>query len=160
MKVYKINAFTILEVLINMVIMSIIIGLVYFIYSSFSKQIIFYQSDVENENKVGNFCLQLKSDFFNAEKVVKSQDGFNILFYDTKAINYKINENLLIRKQYQNLDSLPIKNINLTTVNNKINQENFIQKITCIIYLFDETIEFNVSKKYPNILSKLPKNGD
>lgn len=156
MKVIKhsLKAFTIMEMLINMVIMSIIIGMVYYAYSSFAKQISYFQISVQKEINLDTFLLQLKTDFFKAEKIVQTNasNSFEVTFYNDNKINYTIKNNSLLRTQNSNVDSLLINKIYLETTTNPINQEKLVQKTTIICSLFNEPIEFVVTKNYPTII--------
>ena len=160
MRKNSVKAFTILEMLINIAIMSIIIGMVYYAYSSFAKQVSYYQSGVIEQNELDSFCLQLKTDFFNAEKIVGSTDSFEVFFYNTKSIKYEIKNGFLLRKQNQNVDSLRIRKVNVTTISNPDMNEILVQKAIITTYLFDEPIEYMVTKKYPTILKYIDADGD
>ena len=157
----SLRAFTILEMLINIAIMSIIVGMVYYIYTSFSKQVSFYQSDVEEKNSVSNFCLQIKTDFFKADKIIGNKNSFEVIMYDTsKTVNYEVENDFLYRIQNQIIDSLRINKINVSSKENFDFKESYIEKIEIQTFLFDEIIEFAAAKKYPGLLEFNIDNGN
>jgi len=155
----NIRAFTILEMLINIAIMSIIIGIVYFVYSSFARQVSNYQINIEEQMEFDSFSLQLKTDFFNAEKIVALTDSFEILFYNTKSVKYEITDKYLLRKQNQNVDSLRIIKVTLDRVSSLDSSANLIRKVIVTAPLFNEPIEYVVTKKYSRILDYKYNNG-
>ncbi|NHF59000.1 hypothetical protein FK220_006595 [Flavobacteriaceae bacterium TP-CH-4] len=156
----NLRAFTILEVLINIVIMSIIIGMVYFVYSSFSKQIYFYRSDVEEELALSSFCLRLKADFFQAEKIIGTAYSFEVVRYDTNRIQYEVANGFIYRTQAGNRDSLRIDKIEISSKIDPITNENLIRKAQLSTILFEAPMEFTVAKKYPSILDNNTDYGD
>jgi hypothetical protein len=147
----KLRAFTILEMLINITIMSIIIGMVYYIYSSFSKQIIFYQDDIQEEYVLTSFCLRLKRDFYNAEKIKGSINSLELISYSNKIINYEVGGEFLYRRQQNDVDSLRISKLDVSMLANPMTKENLVQKAQITAFLFGENINFTVMKKYPGI---------
>ena len=64
------KAFTILEMIINLALMSIIVGMVYLVYGYFSKSLSQY-SIMSTENfDLELFYSQLEEDFYIADKIV------------------------------------------------------------------------------------------
>ncbi|WP_396591872.1 type II secretion system protein J [Allomuricauda sp. R78024] len=155
-----IKAFTIMEVLINMLISSIIIGMVYFTYVSYIKQLSFFRKDVEEKNHLNRFVFQLKSDFYSAEKVLSKPKSFQIVLYNTENINYKMLGEQLVREQKKNQDSLHIQSVSLHTIKHLQSQEELIQRVSINAYLFDEPIELVITKDYPTIIQLERSNGD
>ncbi len=145
----NLKAFTILEMLINIAIMSIIIGMVYFVYSSFAKQVSFYQMDVEEENTLSSFCLRLKADFFKADRIIGADNSFELVAYNTESIYYEVQNNYLFRRQQRDVDSLKIDKIDISSIIDPLTKESLVQKAQITTYLFDKKMEFTVAKKYP-----------
>lgn len=148
----NLSAFTILEVLINIVIMSIIIGMVYFVYSSFSKQISLYRMDVEEEQALSSFYLRLKTDFFQTDKIIGSAKSFEAIMYDNTKVFYKVEKGYLYRIQNGNRDSLKIKKLDVSSKPHPVTHENMIEKVRLTTMLFEEPMELTVAKKYPSVL--------
>ena len=63
----RVKAFTVLEMLINIVIMAIIVSMVYYLYSSFTQQVYAYQNTSEEERALQQFYVQMKTDFYGCE---------------------------------------------------------------------------------------------
>ncbi|MDY8138466.1 PulJ/GspJ family protein [Aquimarina sp. 2201CG5-10] len=151
----KVKAFTILEMLVNLTIMSIIMGLIYFAYSSFVQQVMNYQRSIDEENELTRSYVQLKTDFYNAERVVKGYKMFKTIAYNNQEIEYKITDKYLIRKQLQVYDTLPVSSIGIESEFNQITKEDLINKLVVKTMLFEEPLEFTVIKEYaPNFKLK------
>lgn len=148
----KVKAFTILEMLINLTIMSIIMGLIYFAYSAFVQQVINYQTAIDQENSLNQIYVQLKTDFFESEKVVKSGRDIKIISYKGEEVSYKQTDQFLIRKQAQVLDTLPVTQIKTISKTNKITREELVTKLIVETTLFNEPVAFSILKEYaPNL---------
>ncbi len=151
-------AFTILEVLINIAIMSVIIGMIYFIYSAFSKQIAYYRADVEEELAFGNFCLRLKEDFFRAEKITGTAASFETVRYNDERIYYVVKNGYIYRDQKSNRDSLKVDKITVQTKIDPVSNEKVLEKISLGAFLFQKPLTFTAAKKYTEVLGL--KEGD
>ena len=142
------RAFTILEMLINLVIMSLLIGLVYFAYASFAKQVTNYKDIIEEQNTVHRLHTQLKIDFFTSEKVIKTINGFRVVNYDDTTIEYVVETKNLTRKQNQVSDSITIKDIEIQYEQKIFSNEEWIKEISIETILFNEILTFSVYKNY------------
>ncbi len=131
--------------------MSIIIGMVYYVYSSFSKQVFEYRSGVDEELALSNFCLRLKADFFEAEKVVGTTNSFEAIRYDMSRSYYEVKKGYMYRIQNQNRDSLRIYRIDVSSIKDPNTNENLIQSAQMSFLLFEVPIQFKVAKKYLSI---------
>lgn len=152
----NVKAFTILEMLINLTMMSIIMGLIYFAYSSFVQQVINYQRSIDEQNDLSRSYVQLKIDFYNADRVVNGYQGFKTVSYNNTEIEYTITNKYLIRKQIGVVDSLALNKIKIETVLHSKTKEDLITRMVINTSLFDEPIEFTVGKEYaPNLKLKL-----
>jgi len=153
----KVKAFTILEMLVNLTIMSIIMGMIYFAYSSFVQQVIGYQKSVQEQNELTSSYVQLKMDFYTAEKVVKNDKKFTVVFYDvSKKVIYNFTDKYLIRKQLNMLDTLAVEELKVEVQKNEITNEDLVKTLRVKTRLFDEPMEFVIHKTdAPNIVLKL-----
>lgn len=152
----KLKAFTILEMLINLTIMSIIMGLIYFAYSSFVQQVINYQKSIDEQNELTRIYVQLKTDFYKADKVIKTFKGFQTVPYNNKRIEYRITDKYLIRNQLGMLDTLDIQKVSVISYTNEISSEDLVTKIEVRTLLFEEPLLFTLVKEYaPNLKIKL-----
>lgn len=152
----KVKAFTILEMLVNLTIMSIIMGLIYFAYASFVKQVVNYQHSIDEQNELTSSYVQLKLDFYNSDRIVKGYQRFTILTYDNKEVVYDITDKYLIRKQLHMRDTLPLHSLKIDSDFNVYTKEDLVTKIEVNTDLFEEPIKFVVTKDYaPNLKLKL-----
>lgn len=149
-----------MEVLINILLTAIILGMVYFLYTSFVKQISIYQSSIKEQNELNAFCLQLKKDFFKASKIVNSDDGFKVVFYDTKSVDYIIAENYMYRKQNQRTDSLRIKKVSRNWVFMPKTKEELLNGLVMETMLFDNPVNYSLTKDYQTIIATDNTNGN
>ena len=148
----KVSGFTILEMLINMTIMSIIISLIYFTYSALVQQIQKYQQALNEEMHFNIFYTQLKQDFYDAEYVEKSNEGFKCISYTEEIVEYKVDSKIIIRTQKENRDTLIIRNARITSDLNKIVNKELVKKLDTETSLFDEPLNFSLYKNYaPNL---------
>lgn len=160
MKRSMVRAFTVMEVLINILLTAIIIGMVYFIYLSFIKQIGLFEENIERQNDMEIFCLQLKKDFLGSEKIINSPNSFRMVFYDKGTVDYAIGKKFLYRKQNSNLDSLEVSNISREWDLNSRSGEQLLNKLSLEIVLFENSISYGLRKEYPFINSQEIKNGN
>lgn len=152
----KVKAFTILEMLVNLTIMSIIMGLIYFAYASFVKQVVNYQHSIDEQNELTSSYVQLKLDFYNADRIVKGYQRFTILTYDNKEVVYNITDRYLVRSQLHMKDTLPLQSLKIDSDFNVYTKEDLVTKIEVNTDLFEEPIKFVVTKDYaPNLKLKL-----
>lgn len=148
----KIKAFTILEMLVNLTIMSIIMGLVYFAYTSFVQQIMGYRESIERQNELSRIYVQMKKDFYVADKVVRESKGFRTMPYDENEITYKVTDKYLIRKQSEVSDTLKISGIDIISVLNMNTNEDLVTKLVVFTTLFEEPLQYTLVKNYaPNL---------
>ncbi|UZO80689.1 hypothetical protein NBT05_17320 [Aquimarina sp. ERC-38] len=145
----SVKAFTIMEMLINLVIMSIIMGLIYFAYSSFAQHISSYRKDIEQQNSITRMYNQLKTDLYESEKVVRTDKGFDVIFYNNRKIEYGISNKTIIRRQLQNTDTLEIQHIKIIENDFSSTLKRAVSQIKIVTQLYDENLNFSVYKYYP-----------
>ena len=151
MKTNKLNAFTVLEVLITMGVMAIIVSLTYLLYGSFSQQILNFQQNSIEEQKYEQFISQLKSDVFQAEKITKDNNILEFKFYNNqKSVSYEMNITEIIRTQNLQKESLFTKNVTTEILKGS---SNLVTKLQINTSLFNEELEVEIHKVYPPNLS-------
>ncbi len=149
-----------MEVLINILLTAIIIGMLYFLYTSFIKQISMYQSSIKEQNELNGFCLQLKKDFFKAGKIINSGNTFKIFFYDTKSVDYAITENYIYRKQNGRTDSLRIKKVSKNWILTPKTKEQLVNALVIETMLFNKPVNYTLTKDYQSIKATDNTNGN
>lgn len=136
----NIKAFTILEIVISLAIMSIIVAMVYVIYSLLSKQLYEYKSETELVNNYSQLDVALKRDIYSSKKL-SYIDGELHLSNDSKTIRYKESNNKLIRKSSSVVDTFLVH-----VEEFKIYEEDFLlgnnrKRIAVRYKLFDQELE-------------------
>ncbi len=115
-KYKSVPAFTMMDMLTGMVIMSIIIAIVFYLMTSTNKQIYMFQ---QSRSELIEFSL-MKSDLYRsvelADKIVKYPNGFKVILSDREIFYVKENE-LLIRKEGLESDTLSFRISNLEILN-------------------------------------------
>lgn len=104
----NIKAFTILEIVISLAIMSIIVALVYVIYSLMSKQLFEYRSETELVNDYNQLDVVLKRDLYSANEIAYVDGVLHLSNNETKTIRYKENNNQLIRMSSSVIDTFSV----------------------------------------------------
>lgn len=146
------KGFTVLEMLINIAITAIVVGMVYYTYSSFTKQVLVYQESVLVKGEVDSFLVQLKTDVFECEQILRGNNSFEMVFYDGRRIEYLVLGEYLVRGQNQKRDSLRIKGFDYRTIKSNTGQVDYVNWIEFETFVFKQTVPFAAFKEYPSIL--------
>lgn len=154
------QAFTVMEVLINILLTAIIMGMVYFLYVSFVKQIGLFEENISEKNNLYTFCHQLKTDFFNAEEIVNSPNSFKVVFYDRSKVEYTIGKKFLYRTQNSRWDSLEIRHVDREWVLKSNSQEQLLHRLNIETLFFNSPVSCSFYKEYPFINSSVIANGN
>ena len=104
----NIKAFTILEIVIALAIMSIIVGITYSIYTMLSGHLISYDRNTEVTNSYNELDTRLQLDFYNAHTFTYKMDTISFEA-NNDTITYTYFEDQFIRKSNQRLDTFSIK---------------------------------------------------
>jgi len=147
----SLKAFTLLEVLINITIMSIIIGLVYYIFSSLGQQFRIYQNSLLQKTNLRSFQVNLNQDFFLANRIYGEKNQFELINYNDAIIYYNLNDGFLYRTQGSLTDSIEVVSMKIFS-EDYISNENLVTGVSIRTSLFNESIDLNVQKRYPSIL--------
>lgn len=127
----KVSAFTVIDMITGMVIMSIIMSFVFFIFSSFTKQISDYSKSRSNLVALNLLNIQLRQDIIRADEIIQIPQGFSIL-NERVEISYKLIDNRIIKSNrflidtvYNHVSELKCElhnNINQYKLNERINK--------------------------------------
>jgi len=147
----KIKAFTLLEMIINLTLMSIIVSMIYVVYAYFSKNVYEYSKTSSENFAVQSFYAQLKEDFFYSDKII-SENGkdFTVVFYNDEFIQYKVHKNYLFRKAKRSKDSIKTKSVQLDFLENEDpnKEEHLITGIKIKSILYKKETPLRVYKNY------------
>jgi prepilin-type N-terminal cleavage/methylation domain-containing protein len=142
-----IKAFTILEVVISLALMSIIIAMVYSLYAMLSKQLHVYNDETELVNNYNQLNSLLSRDVHNSNKLVSNAQGLYLLS-SKDTVNYYVNNDNLIRVKNQDIDTFQVIISNFKTVKEDVLLGNNIQRIEATYDLFGEQIDAIYFKDY------------
>ncbi len=139
-KTKKIKAFTILEIVISLAIMSIIIAMVYTIYTLMSAQLFEYSDQTEQVNAYNQINVTFKRDLHNAIKI-KEINNQVYLLSGKDTVQYEIFENKLVRSTQTMVDTFRVKVSKFKKMNEDELLGNKIQRFETSYELFDQTID-------------------
>lgn len=150
----RLRAFTIVEVIVNVVIMSLIVGFVYFIYVSFGNQFSNYQRQMEVGFGYKNFVSALRHDLYASSLVIGSNSDIEVLFYDGSKTNYYFREGFFYRKKGEVVDSIATKAVEVWYTENEtyLNQE-LIEKVVIEFADKRSANSYSLTKYYPFLQS-------
>ncbi|SRX75260.1 hypothetical protein [Aequorivita antarctica] len=147
----KIKAFTILEMIINLALMSIIVSMVYVVYGYFSKNMTEYSLMTTENFEMASFNTRLKEDFYKADKIISTNGGkFTVIFYDETSVVYRQGEQYLYRENSITRDSIRSKGVTFTFLYSDLpkNSENLIKNVLVNAELYGNDVSLFAYKKY------------
>ena len=117
----KIRAFTILEMIINLALMSIIVSLVYVVYGYFSQNMKEYTIMTSENFLMASFNTRLKEDFYQADKIFSiGEKKITVIFYDEVSVAYRQEGQYLYRESDNSLDSIRSNGMTFTLLNPEV----------------------------------------
>jgi hypothetical protein len=138
----KVPAFTMIDMITGMVIMSIIISLVFYIFSNFNSQVQSYTHSRSDIIALNLLKVELENKMSSAEKVIERPGGFAIL--DGKSeVNYTLIDQSLHRIIHLNEDIIydQINTIEISKNQTIPNQEERVSKISIDLSLGAKTLK-------------------
>jgi len=150
----KINAFTIMEVTVAMLIAALVIGMTYTAYSVVSRS---YQSFHQKNDDIAEL-LQLdhllKRDFAQADTILKTANGLTFK-NATHTIDYEIDSSLVIRTSAIT-DTFKVKVSGISTLfeeqpvtnNSDVTESNRIDELEFQVLFQDKIIPYHYYKTY------------
>jgi len=142
-----IKAFTILEVVISLALMSIIIAMVYSLYAMLSKQLYVYSDETELVNNYNQLHTLFARDVHNSTKLLTANEAIYLLS-NSDSIRYEKNANRLIRTSSGSIDTFMVKVPEFNFVKEDLLLGNNIKRIQITYDLFGEQIEAVYFKDY------------
>ena len=104
----KLNSFTILEALLSMLILSIIIGLTYSLFTLLNKQMSLFEKE---NTQVIQYNLFNNTILYDADKAIDyafNNDVLRLEYYDNTIINYNIKKHYILREKKDQIDTLNV----------------------------------------------------
>lgn len=146
----KIKAYTLFEIIISMVIMSVISLIVFVLFSSFLRQINLYN---ETNTELSNYTFlknNLKREFFQAEEINANSNSIYIKMNDSTNISYAFYNTHIVKKLKSTTDTLFVK---LSNFNIQTNHYDNVNALTLDCTIFNEPISCTFYKKYRNSIN-------
>ncbi len=147
----KIQAFTLIELMITMLISSISFGIIYSGYEIVSKQYRSYKSSNEIIADALYLNVLMASDFSKARDAKKNDDGFQLIDYENRSTIYELSTEYIVRKVSFSIDTfkVPVKNISYLMQNSDVNAEPyFIDEVSFNVGINKQTQTFHYKKQY------------
>jgi len=146
-RINHIKAFTILEVVISLALMSIIIAMVYSLYAMLSKQLYVYSDETELVNNYNQLHSLLVRDVHNSNKLIAIEEGVYLLS-SNDTIQYYTHDDSLIRVKDKMIDTFLVKVPRFNAVKENILLGNRIKRIEVTYDLFGVQMEAVYFKDY------------
>jgi type II secretory pathway component PulJ len=160
----KIQAFTIMEVTITMLISALVIGITYTAFSIITRSYHSFDSKHQDMAVVLRLDELLQKDFNHAEIVLKDTDGI-ALRDSSRTIKYRFNQDYILRVGIT-VDTFKVKSDSVSTIfeNNTVNETgpsqeaNRLDELGLNIILQNEKIPYHYHKIYSsaNLINRNP----
>lgn len=146
----KVNAFTLFELVLGMLLSAIVIGMVYNAWFIISKVADGYVKAGKRQSELLVFKKALSADVAKAAEIRYAAGAIIIL--DTlggeNGLSYEVQDSLLIRKSSQQ-DTFRLKRLNIQTLfDGKEKSEGLIDQIKLSFYEQKEQLRISVHKSY------------
>jgi len=102
------SAFTILEALISLILISIIIGLIYSLIDIIGKQMSVFGIENNQILEYNLFNTTMKRDIENAVNYEVLNNEIRLDYYDTKRVSYTRKEDIIIREVFNDPDTFKL----------------------------------------------------
>ncbi|SDT67311.1 hypothetical protein SAMN05216490_4781 [Mucilaginibacter mallensis] len=153
----KVNAFTIMEVTITMMITAIVIGITYTAYSIVSQSYMGYQKKNDGLTVLSRIDQLLAKDFAHAALISKTQDGL-LLSSPSDSVSYVFALGFIVRKGPV-IDTFKIQSGGLTTLFetqpisevSADSEQNRIDELSFFIVLKNGNIPYHYQKQYSSV---------
>jgi len=150
-KTYRLSAFTMMDLLTGMVIMSIVVGIVFYLLNSTNFQVIKYGRTTAAMTSFNLMTADLNYNVNKADKIVEIPNGFDLVF-ENEAITYQLDDSYLIRSENIQKDTLAstVSHIHFEYVDptRTYQPEILISAITIDLSLEKEAMKFYMYKPY------------
>lgn len=150
MKTY-IKAYTLFEVIISMVIISVISLIIFVLFSSFTKQLNLFN---ETNSKLSTYVFlknNLKREFYISKSIRSLPNGIEIEMNDSLNIFYYLKDGYILKKVNYTIDTIPIK---LANMDKKMTSNNYIKQLSLDFLIFNEPLNLVLDKKYTSKIEK------
>jgi len=145
----KIEAFTVIELIIGMIISTIVLGISFYALIIFSTEIKRYSRKTDSINTFLLFKETIYRDLDHSSCVKASMNGTNIYGQDQNgnALEYLFDSNKIIRNSELERDTFNLSN-KLTRLTEVSDELKLIKLLQCDIHLDGQIIQFTIQKDY------------
>ncbi len=142
----KLQAFTILEMLLSMLVVSVIISIGYSMYANLNQQIQQFMGATTSNIELWQWQHQLEMDFHNAENIrlIKAQH-IEISNYQNTKVSYHFTRNQLVRKQEQRVDYLDCKSFSVVLCDSLSEGKSEVKQVK--VYLDNDSESLLISSR-------------
>ncbi|PTX64078.1 hypothetical protein C8N46_101688 [Kordia periserrulae] len=141
----KYKAFTLTETVFGIIISSVLIGVIYTVFTSFNKQFSMFQTQQLQTNDFMVFDTTLQNDLYEAVHVNYQNETLFLKRYDETIIQYRFNEETIERLQAGNSEMV------LSSVrSHTFQQKKHHSILTITLLLHDESISVEFYKENPS----------
>lgn len=147
----NIPAFTLIEVVIALAVLSIVTALTYNGFSYFTRGTQDYIENTATHLELMGFAGRLERDVALSQTVEATKSGDLLLkFYDGSKLEYQLRQGYFTRISKASRDSIPVQSIRLKTVTNPVhyNSEALVTGISLDALLFDQIVPIYFFKEY------------
>ena len=149
----KVRAFTMIDMITGMVIMSIIITLVFYIFSGFNQQIHSYANAKSDIISLNLLKCELEQAVFNSDKIVEKPNGFSLIS-EKPEVAYLLKGTELLKQMNLNIEPVydEVKTIEIESFNNSgsFQEEELISGISLRVSIKEKDLNLYLYKQYSN----------
>lgn len=148
---FKLNAFTLIELMVSMLVSSIALGLIYSGYELISKQFKSYKTTNEIVAEAVYLNALIGKDFSKARNAKRNGDFVELNDYNNQLTIYEFTEEFIMRKVSFSTDTfyIPIKNLSFSILGTEIfSESSSIDEFSFDIKINKEVQVFHYKKQY------------
>ncbi|WP_308993683.1 prepilin-type N-terminal cleavage/methylation domain-containing protein [Mariniflexile litorale] len=109
MNIKHLKGFTILEVLITLVLMSIIISITFSLFNLMGKQLSLFEKENTQVLEYNLFNTTLLRDIDKANNFSYAESDLVLKFYDETEVNYTVNSKYILRNNHIKIDTFKLR---------------------------------------------------
>lgn len=144
---HYIQAFSIVEVMVSLVITAIVVGLIFGVFTIVSQQILEFKRENEQTADFNRLSYSLSKSVFDSEKMIARDNGVYFQNYDGDTVFYQKEDTYLIRKAQTFTDTfrIALNTIRVDSVYNAKRSKVF-QKLELELLINEEPVPFRFYK--------------
>ncbi len=143
----SIQAFSIVEAMVSMVLTAIIIGLIFGIFTIVSEQLLNFKEQNQYTSDFNRLSYSMNKSVFESDKMIPKENGIIFLGYNGDSVVFIKNDTYIIRshKTFKDTFQLQINEIIIDSVYNT-NKSKVFQKIAFDVLLDERKIPLHFYK--------------